>query len=169
MVLPKPQPPPPPPPPSSASKASENDNSGGPLGVFGFKDEHVSPEKVSGWFQVTPKCCQPFMVLHGGVSALIAEDLGSRGAYLASGRRRAAGIQLSINHLKSAQVGDIVHAEATPLNAGTTIQVWEVRFWKIDSSNSANKSLLATSKVTVRCNMSANAVDGGNNLKHAKL
>ena len=56
MVLPKPLPPPPP--PSSASEASENEDSSGPLGVFGFRDEHVSPEKVSGWFQVTPKCCQ---------------------------------------------------------------------------------------------------------------
>nr|XP_027124082.1 1,4-dihydroxy-2-naphthoyl-CoA thioesterase 1-like [Coffea arabica] len=159
MVLPKPLPPPPP--PSSASEASENEDSSGPLGVFGFQDEHVSPEKVSGWFQVTPKCCQPFMVLHGGVSALIAEDLGSRGAYLASGRRRAAGIQLSISRLKNAQVGGIGLAEATrlaeptPVNAGkTTVQVWKVQFWKIDSSNSQNRSPIASSRVTLPCSMS---------------
>ena len=90
----------------------------------------MKKERKIGQLMVFNNCIeQPFMVLHGGVSALIAEALGSRGAYLASGRRRAAGIQLSSNHLKSAQVGDIVHAEATPLNAGTTIQVLHILFF----------------------------------------
>ncbi|XP_071900918.1 1,4-dihydroxy-2-naphthoyl-CoA thioesterase 1-like [Coffea arabica] len=143
--------------------------SSNPLGPFGFKLEHASADKVSGRFQVTPKCCQPIGTLHGGVSALIAEDLGSMGVYLASGRRKVTGIEVCISHLKRAQVGDIVQAEATPLNPGTTIQAWEVRFWKIDSTSSGNKSLLASSSVTVLCNMSGNAKDGQNNVKQAKL
>nr|GLL19745.1 1,4-dihydroxy-2-naphthoyl-CoA thioesterase 1-like [Ipomoea trifida] len=41
-------------------------------------------------------------------------------------------LRLSTHHLKSAQVGDFVLAYAMPINVGKTIQVQEVRFWKID-------------------------------------
>ncbi|WJX24603.1 hypothetical protein P8452_13690 [Trifolium repens] len=154
---------------SAKPKTAELD---APLHTIGFEFEDISAHKVSGNLHLTQKCCQPFKVLHGGVSALISESLASIGAHIACGYKRVAGIQLTINHLKSAVIGDFIHAEATPLTVGKSIQVWDVRIWKIDPLNSQNRTLIASSRVTLKSNMPVpeNAKEAGDILKrHAKL
>uniref|UniRef100_A0A1J3E6E2 Putative esterase n=1 Tax=Noccaea caerulescens TaxID=107243 RepID=A0A1J3E6E2_NOCCA len=120
-----------------------------PLHSLGFVFEELSATRVSGHLTVTDKCCQPFKVLHGGVSALIAEGIASIGAGIASGYKRVAGIHLSIHHLRPAALGDSVFAESFPVSAGKNIQVWEVRLWK--TKKTENKKLVSASRVTLFC------------------
>uniref|UniRef100_A0A7N1A3E0 Thioesterase domain-containing protein n=1 Tax=Kalanchoe fedtschenkoi TaxID=63787 RepID=A0A7N1A3E0_KALFE len=132
-----------------------------PLHIFGFEFEDLSPRKVSGRLRVTPICCQSWSaeeeVLHGGVSAVIAEALASIGAHMACGFDRIAGVQLSINHFAHAVVGDVVFAEAVPQYIVKTLQVWEVKIRKVEPSDRQKQTddeVVAISRVAVLTNMS---------------
>ncbi|KAF7052109.1 hypothetical protein CFC21_060255 [Triticum aestivum] len=137
-------------PASASSKTAELD---APLSALGFEIEEVSPSRLTGRLLVTDTCCQPFKVLHGGVSALIAEGLASMGAHMASGYRRVAGMQLSINHFRSAAAGDTVLARAVPVHIGRSTQVWEVKLWKMDASTQGEGPQIAEARVTLLCNL----------------
>jgi len=86
----------------------------------------AGPERVVMRLPVDWRVHQPFGVLHGGVSALLAESAASLGAALAAGTdRRVVGIELSASHLRGLRDGHLT-ADATPVRVGRTIQVWRI-------------------------------------------
>jgi uncharacterized protein (TIGR00369 family) len=102
------------------------DEMSGAMAVLDITLESMSPKRVVATMPVTPRHHQPFGVLHGGVSVLLAESAVSIGAYLAApAGKNAVGVEINANHLRPMRRGQVT-AEATPLHVGRTTQVWQV-------------------------------------------
>lgn len=75
---------------------------------------------------VDSRTTQPFGLLHGGVSATLAETLGSAAALLSAEEKQLpVGTELNISHLKAVKQGKAT-GRATPLHLGRESQVWNV-------------------------------------------
>jgi len=84
------------------------------------------PDRVVLRIPIDWRVHQPYGILHGGVSALLAESAASLGAALAAGPDRSVvGIELNASHLRSVREGHLT-AEATPVRVGRTVQVWRI-------------------------------------------
>ncbi len=71
---------------------------------------------------------QPFRLLHGGASVLLAESLGSCAANLCvdEAKRFCVGQEINANHLRAVRQG-YVTGRTSPIHLGRTSQVWEIR------------------------------------------
>jgi 1,4-dihydroxy-2-naphthoyl-CoA hydrolase len=86
----------------------------------------ITAERVVMRLPVTWKVHQPYGILHGGVSALLAESAASIGGAVAAGPdRHVVGIELNASHLRSVSEGHLT-AVATPIRVGRTVQVWAI-------------------------------------------
>ncbi|WP_253781006.1 PaaI family thioesterase [Nonomuraea roseoviolacea] len=69
---------------------------------------------------------QPYGLLHGGASAVLAETLGSVGAAIHAGPERiAVGIELNATHHRSATSGHVTGV-ATRLHGGRTLATYHI-------------------------------------------
>ena len=69
---------------------------------------------------------QPYGLLHGGASVVLAETLGSFGSVLHAGTQRVAvGIDINATHHRAARTG-VVTGTARPLHLGSTMASWQV-------------------------------------------
>ena len=69
---------------------------------------------------------QPVGILHGGVSVLVAEMLGSCGAAFSTlPGNRAVGVEINANHLRSVSEG-WVSGITRPIHIGRSTHVWHI-------------------------------------------
>lgn len=93
---------------------------------------------------VDERTVQPFGVLHGGASVVLAETIGSMAGYLCleDVKQTTVGQEINANHLRAVRKG-IVTGRAKAVHLGRQSQVWS-----IEIKNEAGK-LVAISRLTL--------------------
>jgi uncharacterized protein (TIGR00369 family) len=85
----------------------------------------ATPERLVATMPVAGNT-QPYGLLHGGASVVLAESLGSIGAQIHAGPGRVAvGLDINATHHRAARTG-VVTGTATLLSAGRTLVCYEV-------------------------------------------
>ena len=87
----------------------------------------LGPDFVRATMPVDGRTRQPYGLLHGGASVVLAETLGSSAGNLCVGDDEiCVGIEINANHLRAAREGTVT-GTARPLHVGGRTQVWEIR------------------------------------------
>jgi 1,4-dihydroxy-2-naphthoyl-CoA hydrolase len=89
--------------------------------------DELGEDCLVGSMPVDERTQQPFGILHGGASCVLAETLGSVAANLVLNpdEEYAVGLDINANHLRSMRSGR-VKAVAKPVHIGRSTQVWEI-------------------------------------------
>ena len=104
-------------------------NKANAVGNLGIEFIEQGEDFLRGTMPVDHRTLQPYGLLHGGASVLLAETLGSMAANMcvddpATGQ--AVGIEINANHLRAVTEG-LVTGTARPIHLGRATQVWEIR------------------------------------------
>ena len=107
---------------SAINRASE----GGVNDVLGIHVTEIGEDFVRGELRVEPHTHQPYGLLHGGVSCVLAETLGSVGGMLACDEGYAVvGVDINATHMNSVRSGKVI-GTARPLKLGCRMQFWAI-------------------------------------------
>jgi len=92
---------------------------------MGIEYLEIRPERLVARMPVEGNT-QPYGLLHGGASVVLAETLGSIGALLHAGEGQVAvGLDINATHHRAARTGRVT-GTATPLSVGRTLVSYEV-------------------------------------------
>ncbi len=93
---------------------------------LGIEFVEVGDDYIVGRVPVDARTRQPYGLLHGGVSVVLAETLGSCGAAFSTPvGYRAVGLDINANHLKGVTSGWVT-GTARPVHRGRSTHVWQI-------------------------------------------
>lgn len=112
---------------------------------LGFEFLEVGPDFLKGRLPVDHRTTQPFGILHGGASCVLAESLGSVAAWMTidPDQYRAVGIEINANHIRAVTEGAVI-GTCSALHVGKRTQVWQT-----DIVEEATGKRVAISRLTV--------------------
>jgi 1,4-dihydroxy-2-naphthoyl-CoA hydrolase len=114
-------------------------------GHLGIEFTEIGTDYLVAKMPVDNRTHQPFGILHGGASVVLAETLGSIASFLCipdPKKQHAVGIEINANHVRSVRSG-FVYGRVSPIHVGRSTQIWEIKI-----TNEENK-LVCISRLTV--------------------
>lgn len=97
------------------------------MASLGILFTEIGPDYLRATMPVDGRTRQPYGLLHGGASVLLAETLGSSAGNLCvRPGELCVGVEINANHLVAVRDGEVT-GTARPLHIGRRTQVWEIR------------------------------------------
>ena len=118
---------------------------GNMIEVLGIEFIDVQPDFIKAKMPVDSRTKQPYGLLHGGASVVLAETLGSIAASLAvadPASQRGVGVEINANHMKSVTEGFVI-GTCTALKIGKTLHVYDIKI------HDESGNLVCVSRLTV--------------------
>lgn len=113
-------------------------------GFLDIKAVHIDEHSIVAAMSVTDKVKQPYGLLHGGASVVLAESVGSVATNLVvdSDKYIGVGLEVNANHLRPVTSGE-VRATCTPLHIGGKTHIWDIKI------HDSRERLVCVSRLTV--------------------
>lgn len=98
---------------------------------IGIKFVEITDDSLSATMPVDERTKQPYGILHGGASVVLAETLGSIASNLIIDAENFVGVGLEVNanHLRPVSSG-YVKGICTPIHIGRTTHVWDIKIYE---------------------------------------
>ena len=105
--------------------------------LLDIRFDSVDDESLTASMVVDHRTHQPYGLLHGGASVVLAETVGSTAAYLCIDPAKfyCVGLEVNANHLRGVRSGRVT-AVARAIHIGRTTQVWDIRLTSDDGKAS---------------------------------
>lgn len=96
------------------------------VGYLGIEVIEQGKNYLKATMPVDNRTIQPFGILHGGASVVLAETLGSLASYMTmDDNHYSVGMEIKANHLKSVRHG-LVTGKVEPVFFGKKTQIWDI-------------------------------------------
>ena len=110
---------------------------------LGIEFTEVGHQHLSARMPVDARTRQPYGILHGGASVVLAETLGSVAAILCLPPDQVAvGLEVNANHVRAAREGWVT-GRVTPIHVGRSTHVWQIEV------RDERERLVCTSRITM--------------------
>ena len=98
--------------------------------LIGIEFTEITNDSISARMPVNEKTHQPYGILHGGASVVLAESLGSVASNMIIDSNKYIGVGLAVNanHLRPVKSG-FVTGICKPIHIGGKTHVWDIRLY----------------------------------------